>query len=155
MTLLQAIRTLRNPAAGPIRSLHRVYPTPTLIRRMAPEQHPLESEIRPAFTYPADPVAGKAYVDRENAVVAHAKGSGQLWGKICIFIVAPVIALTTYHVWTVESAHFEHLAAHPRKPSDELPPEFDYQNVRNSRFFWGDGDKTLFWNDKYNHKKED
>lgn len=95
---------------------------------------PEAGKVRSAFTYPADPAAGAAYIALEEATVKHSAGSGELWRKISIFVVAPIVALTAYHVWNVESAHFEHLAAHPRKPDDELPAEYDYQNVRNSKY---------------------
>lgn len=123
------------------------------VRYMATEA--TNPKIRNAFTYAADPAAGEAYIKLEEETTHHSKGTGELWRKISIYIVAPIIALTAYHTYLVESEHFEHLAAHPRKPDDETPPEYDYQNIRTSKFFWGDGDKTLFWNDKYNHKKED
>lgn len=137
----------------------------TLIRRAAaaPRQavarrayatHPEHGTVRNAFTYTADPAAGQAFIALEDATAAHSKGTAELWRKISIYVVAPIVALTAYHVYSVEAAHFEHLEQHPRKPDDETPPEYDYQNVRTSKFFWGNGDKTLFWNDKYNHKKE-
>lgn len=41
-----------------------------------------------------------------------------------------------------------------------MPPleervEYPYQNMRAKRFPWGDGDKTLFWNDKVNYHNHD
>lgn len=114
-----------------------------------------ETEVRSAFTYAADPAAGDAYVKLLDATVKHSEGTGKLWGKISLFIVIPIIAGTAWHTYLIEKEHFEHLAAHPRLPDEELPAEFDYQNVRNTRYFWGNGDKTLFWNDKYNHRKEE
>lgn len=92
------------------------------------------SKIRPAFTYAADSAAGKAYIALEESTAHHSKATAELWKKISIFIVAPIVALTAYHVYSVEMEHFEHLAAHPRKPDDELPKEYDYQNVRNSKY---------------------
>lgn len=112
-----------------------------------------ESEIRSAFNYKADTAAGEAFIKLEEETAKHSESTAKLWMKISIFVVVPVIAATTYHTYIVEKAHFDHHAAHPRPSDDELPAEYEYQNVRNSRFFWGDGDKTLFWNDEYNHKK--
>lgn len=108
-------------------------------------------KVRSAFTYPADPAAGKAFIDIENATIEHSKATAELWRKISIFIVAPIVAGVTVFVFKNEFAHWEHLAQHPWT-GDE--PQYEYQNVRVSKYFWGDGDKTLFWNDKFNHKKD-
>lgn len=105
---------------------------PAFIRALSTADAP-KGSIRPAFTYAPDTEAGKAYIAQEEATVAHSKGTGEFWRKVSLFIVAPIIAMTVYHVYNVESAHFEHLAAHPRKPDDETPAEYDYQNVRNSK----------------------
>lgn len=112
-----------------------------------------ENEIRPAFNYPADPAAGKAFINHEKQVEAHAGQTGKFWGKVCLFIVVPAIVVTAYHSYVVEEKHIKHFDEHPRLPDSELPPDYDYQNVRKNKFFWGDGDKTLFWSDKFNHKK--
>ncbi|KAM0175420.1 hypothetical protein ACHAPC_004919 [Botrytis cinerea] len=52
-------------------------------------------------------------------------------------------------LWDEHWAHWDHM-----EPLEERP-EYPYQNMRTKNFFWGDGDKTLFWNEKVNyHKKE-
>ncbi|KAF5092665.1 hypothetical protein D0Z03_002755 [Geotrichum reessii] len=112
-------------------------------------------KIRSAFTYSADPAAGKAFIELEEETVSHSKQTAELWKKISIFVVAPILVVTGAWIYKKESEHLAHRAAHPRLPDDETPPEYDYQNVRTTKYFWGDGDKTLFWNDKYNYKKSD
>ncbi|KAK8234191.1 putative cytochrome c oxidase subunit VIa [Phyllosticta capitalensis] len=76
--------------------------------------------------------------NRERAAVKHhAAESSELWRKLSY------LAL---------NEHWEH-AAHA--PPMEERVEYDYQNIRTKNYFWGDGDKTIFWNDKVNyHKKE-
>lgn len=101
------------------------------IRTMATEAAP---KVRSAFTYSADPAAGQAYIQLEESTAKHSKDTAELWKKISIFVVAPIIGITAYHTWLIESEHFEHLAAHPRKPDSETPPEYDYQNVRTAKY---------------------
>jgi cytochrome c oxidase subunit 6a len=41
-----------------------------------------------------------------------------------------------------------------------MPPleeriEYPYQNIRTKNYFFGDGDKTAFWNDKVNYHNKD
>ncbi|VVT48907.1 uncharacterized protein SAPINGB_P002009 [Magnusiomyces paraingens] len=127
---------------------------PTLRRNFTSVKHGHESEVRSAFTYKPDAAAGAEFIKLEEETAHHSEATAKFWGKISLFVVVPVIAATAIHTYIIEKEHFEHLAAHPRLPDSELPPEFDYQNVRTTRFFWGNGDKTLFWNDYFNHKRE-
>lgn len=110
--------------------LRTALPKAALRRTMATEA----GKIRPAFTYAADDAAGKAYIELEEATAKHSKDTAELWKKISLFVVAPIIAATVYHTYLVESEHFEHLAKHPRKPDDETPAEYEYQNVRNAKY---------------------
>ncbi|KAK4952280.1 hypothetical protein LTR66_013763 [Elasticomyces elasticus] len=55
-----------------------------------------------------------------------------------------------YRLW---NEHWEHKA---HEPPLEEKVEYAYQNIRTKNYFWGDGDKTLFWNPNVNyHKKEE
>lgn len=103
------------------------------LRRVATATPRAKGAVGPAFTYKSDPVAAKEYLDHEAASAKHGKDIGELWRKISLFVVAPIIALTSYSVYGVEKAHHAHLKAHPIPPDSELPKEYDYQNVRNSR----------------------
>ena len=49
-------------------------------------------------------------------------------------------------------AHWEHQAHLP--PRSERP-EYPYQNIRTKNYPWGNGDKTLFWNDSVNYHNKD
>ncbi|CAI6335827.1 unnamed protein product [Periconia digitata] len=84
---------------------------------------------------------------------AHAGESGELWRKLSIYVAIPCIIIACVNGKIRWDAHWEHQAHAP--PMSERP-EYPYQNIRTKNFFWGDGDKTLFWNDKVNyHKKDD
>ncbi|KAL2009191.1 hypothetical protein VTN00DRAFT_7385 [Thermoascus crustaceus] len=91
--------------------------------------------------------------NRERAAVkAHAAGTSDLWRKLSIYAVIPVLILggvNTYNLWNEHWEHWEHM------PPLEERVEYPYQNVRTKNFPWGDGDKTLFWNDKVNYHHKD
>ncbi|AEO65016.1 uncharacterized protein THITE_2046525 [Thermothielavioides terrestris NRRL 8126] len=57
--------------------------------------------------------------------------------------------LNAYNLWNEHWEHWEHL------PPLEERTEYPYQNIRTRNFPWGDGDKTLFWNDKVNYHNKD
>lgn len=129
--------------------------TPVLRRAMTTVKPGHESEIRPAFTYAPDKAAAEAFIKLEQETAEHSGKTGDFWLKVSIFVVTPVILATAYHTYVVEAEHYKHHKEHPRPSDDELPAEYEYRNIRKTKFFWGDGDKTLFWNPEYNHKKED
>ncbi|KAK3645465.1 hypothetical protein LTR22_014727 [Elasticomyces elasticus] len=56
------------------------------------------------------------------------------------------------NAWRLWNEHWEHVA---HGPSLEEKVEYPYQNIRTKNFFWGDGDKTAFWNPKVNYHKKD
>lgn len=64
----------------------------------------------------------------------------------------PALILTGINAWNLWNEHWEH--------QSHLPPvservEYPYQNIRVRNFPFGDGDKTLFWNDKVNYHNKD
>ncbi|GAB7324616.1 hypothetical protein MBLNU13_g08503t2 [Cladosporium sp. NU13] len=68
----------------------------------------------------------------------------------CVVIPSIILAsVNAYRLWT---EHWEHVA---HGPALEDKPEYPFQNIRTKNFFWGDGDKTLFWNPKVNYHKKD
>ncbi|KAI5208489.1 hypothetical protein E4T39_01276 [Aureobasidium subglaciale] len=68
-------------------------------------------------------------------------------------IVVPSIVLASVNAYSLWLEHWEHKAHEPPKSEQ---PEYSFQNIRTKNYFWGDGDKTIFWNDKVNyHKKSD
>ncbi|GAB7353581.1 hypothetical protein MBLNU459_g4005t2 [Dothideomycetes sp. NU459] len=66
-------------------------------------------------------------------------------------VVIPALAIASVNAWGLWNEHWEHKAHEPPK---EEQPEYPYQNIRTKNYFWGDGDKTLFWNDKVNYHKK-
>ncbi|SPO03905.1 related to cytochrome-c oxidase chain VIa precursor [Cephalotrichum gorgonifer] len=81
----------------------------------------------------------------------HAAGTTDLWKKIAIACV-PAIALAganAYKLWNEHWEHWSHL------PPLEERTEYPYQNIRSKNFTWGDGDKTLFWNEGVNYHDHD
>ncbi|KAL0632503.1 Cytochrome c oxidase subunit 13, mitochondrial [Maublancomyces gigas] len=92
------------------------------------------------------------FVKEREAVKKHAAESSELWRKISLYVVPPaliVTAINAYNLWNEHWEHWEH------EPALEDRVEYSYQNVRSKNYFWGDGDKTLFWNPKVNYHKQD
>ncbi|KAK7428381.1 hypothetical protein QQZ08_005138 [Neonectria magnoliae] len=50
-----------------------------------------------------------------------------------------------YWLWNEHWEHWNHL------PPLEERTEYAYQNIRSKNYQWGEGDKTLFWNDSVNY----
>ncbi|KAF2643445.1 mitochondrial cytochrome c oxidase subunit VIa [Massarina eburnea CBS 473.64] len=91
--------------------------------------------------------------NRERArIEVHAAESGELWRKLSIFVAIPCLVIAVVNGKIRWDAHWEHQAH--ATPKEEMP-EYAYQNLRTKNFWWGDGDKTLFWNDKVNYHKKD
>ncbi|KZF20495.1 putative cytochrome c oxidase subunit VIa [Xylona heveae TC161] len=91
--------------------------------------------------------------NRERAAVKqHAAQSSELWRKLSIYATIPcliIAGVNAYNLWNEHWAHWAH------EPPLEERTEYPYQNMRTKNFFWGDGDKTLFWNDNVNYHKRD
>lgn len=64
----------------------------------------------------------------------------------------PALIIASANTWVQWNEHWAHQAHEP--PVSERP-QYAYMNIRTKAFPWGDGDKTLFWNDKYNYHKKD
>ncbi|GKT95186.1 cytochrome C oxidase subunit [Colletotrichum tofieldiae] len=64
-----------------------------------------------------------------------------------------VSAYDDQHIETDETV--EPLGAlEPPSPLEERV-EYPYQNIRTKNYQWGDGDKTIFWNDNVNYHNKD
>ncbi|KAA8914840.1 cytochrome c oxidase, subunit VIa [Sphaerosporella brunnea] len=100
--------------------------------------------------------AGSAFVREREAVHKHAAESAALWRKLSLLsgiiysVVPPIMIVSAINAWNLWNEHWEHWEHMP--PLEERT-EYPYQNIRVKNFFWGDGDKTLFWNDKVNYHK--
>ena len=76
------------------------------------------------------------------------------WKRLTYLIAFPAIALTAIPVVNIEMHHAEHRKHLRELPDEEWPTQYEYQNLRQKKFFWGDGDKTLFWNSDINRHIE-
>ncbi|KAF5649579.1 cytochrome c oxidase subunit 6a [Fusarium sp. NRRL 25303] len=54
-----------------------------------------------------------------------------------------------YWLWNEHWEHWNHM------PPLEERTEYPYQNIRTKNYQWGNGDKTLFWNDEVNYHNKD
>ncbi|RMZ08664.1 hypothetical protein D0860_04573 [Hortaea werneckii] len=88
-----------------------------------------------------------AFNSERAAVKEHAAATSDLWRKLSIYIVIPAIAIAGANAYRLWVEHWEHKS---HEPPLEEQPEYPYQNIRTKNFFWGDGDKTLFWNPNVN-----
>ncbi|CCG83049.1 Putative uncharacterized protein [Taphrina deformans PYCC 5710] len=96
------------------------------------------------------------FVAERNAVKHHAQETSDLWRKISIYVCIPALLIAGVNAYNLYTAHQEHVAHElaAQSEEDDETPEYPYQNIRTKNFFWGDGDKTLFWNEKVNKHKE-
>ena len=65
-------------------------------------------------------------------------------------VVIPCVLIASANAYRLWNEHWEH-EAHSPPPSER--PQYEYLNIRNKKYPWGNGDKTLFWNDKVNYHK--
>lgn len=97
-----------------------------------------------------DAEAGKKFVENYTEKVHHSESITKLWKKLTYFVAIPAILLTAIPVGKVELEHAEHRKHLAHMSDDEWPVQYDYMNIRNKSFFWGNGDETLFWNPDVN-----
>lgn len=68
------------------------------------------------------------------------------------YVIPPSLILGGLNAWILWKEHWEHWETLP--PLEERV-QYPWMNIRNKPFPWGDGDKTLFWNDKVNYHRKD
>ncbi|KAK6383310.1 hypothetical protein LTR65_010295 [Meristemomyces frigidus] len=96
--------------------------------------------------------ADNAFNRERAAVKDHAAASSDTWRKGSIYIVIPCLIIAAVNAWRLWGEHWEHAAHEPIEDRVEYP----YMNIRTKNYFWGDGDKTLFWNPTVNiHQKDE
>ncbi|KAK4168582.1 cytochrome c oxidase [Cladorrhinum sp. PSN259] len=93
-----------------------------------------------------------AFVRERRHVKEHAAGTTELWRKISLYSVPPALLLAGLNAYWLWNEHWEHWSHMP--PLEERV-EYPYQNIRSRNFPWGDGDKTIFWNDQVNYHNKD
>ncbi|KAI9222270.1 cytochrome c oxidase, subunit VIa [Blastocladiella britannica] len=112
----------------------------------------LTQPVRRMATVTAEPriaESGKKLLEADAAHAKAADANGDLWIKISWFVGMPTLLLTTINAWRLYTEHEEHLAHRELKFV-----AYPYLHIRNSRFFWGDGTKTAFWNPRVNADPE-
>ncbi|KAF7563845.1 hypothetical protein G7046_g243 [Stylonectria norvegica] len=91
------------------------------------------------------------FVKERQHIKEHAAGSSDLWKKISLYGVAPCLlaaGVNAYFLWNEHWEHWSHM------PPLEERTEYSYQNIRSKNYSWGNGDRTLFWNEDVNfHNK--
>ncbi|KAK4133410.1 mitochondrial cytochrome c oxidase subunit VIa [Trichocladium antarcticum] len=93
-----------------------------------------------------------AFVRERRHVKEHAGPTTELWRKISIYTIPPALVLAAVNAYNLWNEHWEHWSHMP--PLEERT-EYPYQNIRSRNFPWGDGDKTLFWNEEVNYHNKD
>ncbi|KAL9943182.1 hypothetical protein D7B24_004997 [Verticillium nonalfalfae] len=68
------------------------------------------------------------------------------------FACIPALGLAGWNAYSLWNEHWEHWSHMP--PLEERT-EYSYQNIRTKNFSWGNGDKTIFWNDDVNYHNKD
>lgn len=104
--------------------------------------------------YKTNPEQGTKMYEDYVHTKEHAVGTADLWRKISIYVFVPTLLLVGINTYFIEKEHAEHRKHLLETPDSELPPEMEFQNLRIKPFFWGDGDKTLFWTDGVNRHVE-
>ncbi|KAL6917539.1 hypothetical protein FSHL1_008969 [Fusarium sambucinum] len=92
------------------------------------------------------------FIKERQHIKEHAAGTTELWKKISLYGVAPCLIAAGANAYWLWSEHWEHWSHMP--PLEERT-EYPYQNIRSKNYQWGDGDKTLFWNDEVNYHNKD
>lgn len=101
--------------------------------------------LKPALGAP-NKAAADAFKQSLQAQKDHGEGTYKFWLKISYLVAAPAILLTAANTYFVEKEHAEHRKHLAHVPDQDWPRDYQYMNCRYKPFFWGDGDKTLFWN---------
>ncbi|RLV83017.1 Cytochrome c oxidase subunit 6A mitochondrial [Meyerozyma sp. JA9] len=101
-----------------------------------------------------DKKAGEEFIKKQSEKAHHSEGITNTWKRLTYLVAFPAIALTAIPVVNIEMHHAEHRKHLRELPDEEWPTQYEYQNIRQKKFFWGDGDKTLFWNSDINRHIE-
>ncbi|KAL2312375.1 Cytochrome c oxidase subunit 13, mitochondrial [Schizosaccharomyces pombe] len=90
------------------------------------------------------------WLEEVQAEEEHAKRSSEFWKKVTYYIGGPALILASANAYYIYCKHQEHA-----KHVEDTDPGYSFENLRFKKYPWGDGSKTLFWNDKVNHLKKD
>ncbi|KAJ4309440.1 hypothetical protein N0V84_011509 [Fusarium piperis] len=90
--------------------------------------------------------AENEFIKERQHIKDHAKGTTDGSGVI------PALALSSANAYWLWNEHWDHWSHMP--PLEERT-EYPYQNIRSKNYQWGNGDKTLFWNESVNYHNKD
>ncbi|RVD90101.1 uncharacterized protein DFL_001076 [Arthrobotrys flagrans] len=138
-------KTITNPETDCPPAIHL-----SLIRAPLRAGNPAARQILLRRNYASQ--AGSTFTKEREAVKAHAAQSSELWRKLSLYVAIPALILSSINAYNLWNEHWEHES---HLPPPEERPQYPYLNIRVKRYPWGDGDKTLFWNDNVNYKKSD
>ncbi|KAK1452725.1 cytochrome c oxidase subunit VIa [Colletotrichum cuscutae] len=93
-----------------------------------------------------------AFIKEREAAKHHAAQTTGLWRKISIYACIPALGLAAANAYVLWNEHWDHWSHMP--PLEERV-EYSYQNIRTKNYQWGNGDKTIFWNDNVNYHNPD
>ncbi|KAJ1983357.1 hypothetical protein H4R33_004779 [Dimargaris cristalligena] len=110
---------------------------------------------RSASTATPSPLSGPIKFSPEvkaemDAVREHGEKTAELWRRISLYGMFPILAVTSYVVYGMAMDHLHHLEEHPPKFK-----KYDYLRIRNRPFPFGDGDHSLFHNPLVNPDPEE
>ncbi|KAK7414155.1 hypothetical protein QQX98_006941 [Neonectria punicea] len=113
------------------------------VRQLARTVPRFAAQLRaPAQRRLASTATENAFVKERQHIKEHAKGTTDCSGVGPCLIAAGANA---YWLWNEHWDHWNHM------PPLEERTEYSYQNIRSKNYQWGEGDKTLFWNDSVNY----
>ncbi|EPY51197.1 cytochrome c oxidase subunit VIa [Schizosaccharomyces cryophilus OY26] len=91
-----------------------------------------------------------SWLEEVEAEQEHAKRSSEFWKKVTYYVGGPALVLSSLNAYYIYKKHKEH-AEHHHDPEIDVP--YTFENLRFKKYPWGDGTKTLFWNDNVNQIK--
>ncbi|KAG4301364.1 hypothetical protein PCANB_002250 [Pneumocystis canis] len=110
----------------------------------------INSNIIKYRSYTTEISSGQTFLLKWKTIKEHSGKIAGLWLKISIFICIPALLLSGANALQLHFKHHKQLSHILKECENDSTPEYSYQNIRNKKFFWGNGDKTLFWNDHVN-----
>ncbi|KAJ1923133.1 hypothetical protein IWQ60_006079 [Tieghemiomyces parasiticus] len=103
--------------------------------RLAPAVRSLRTRNYSSVAPPHYPANINPHVKAEiEAIKHHAEKTTELWRRISIYGMFPILGITAYVVYGMAVDHIHHLHEHP--PTFK---KYDYLRIRNRPFPWGDG----------------
>lgn len=103
--------------------------------------------------YHTNPEKGREFVSNYEHTKEHGEQTASLWKKISIFVFIPALVLSSVNSYFVEAEHAKHREHVYEHGGPEV--QYPYQKLLIKDFFWGDGNKSLFWNEKANFNKKE